>query len=270
MQARAEDRTAGLGETAQEIAEYLASWDAPWFESSRVAEHDGKIVGFAAAELDESLGRAWIYGPLVDDPEWDGIAEHLFRDVVATMPSTTANLELSGDVANVRLARLADRHGLTAGVVHFVLTLDSLAIELLRAQNVPSLTTEDEDTFVALHDDLFPGTYYPGRQLLTRAAEGKQIILGLVDRGELIGYASGRIDEGGDGYIDFIGVAPPRRREGHGRSLVVTLCHALQPVPRVSLTVSEENIGALALYDTLGFERTSSAVGYRRRAEPGA
>lgn len=270
LQVRPEQRTAGLGRTPAEIGVYLESWATPWHDKSRVADLDGALVGFAACEPDEKLGRAWIYGPLVAEDEWDAIADHLLTDVMAEAPPAIADFELSGDLANVRLAALAQRHGFAAGVPHFLLTLDATMIAPSAAGGVIPLPREHEHAFVALHDLLFPGTYYSGAQLLERAADGTQTVLALVADGELVGYAAGRLDEAGDGYVDFVGVEPAVRREGYGRALVLALCRTLgddHPIGRVTLTVSSENGAALALYDDLGFRRESSSVGYRLRPD---
>ena len=86
LQTRPDDRIGYFGDTADEGAALLASWESPWFESARVVERQGALVGFAAAELDESLGRAWVHGPLVDDSAWDELAEELLRELLATAP----------------------------------------------------------------------------------------------------------------------------------------------------------------------------------------
>ncbi len=214
----------------------------------------------------------WIHGPVVDDPDWDGAADALLASLYAEVPTTSAkDHEFAGDAANERLAAFASRHGFVAGKVHYLLSLAAPEVERLPPASVPPIQEAHEQAFLDLHEDLFPGTYYSGRQLLDQAARGDAIVLGLADGDHLVGYVAGRIDEGGDGYVDFVGVAPDRRRHGHGASLVAAFSRALAaraPIGAVRLTVSSENAGALALYDALGFARTSSAVGYRRRAEP--
>jgi ribosomal protein S18 acetylase RimI-like enzyme len=270
LQARPEDRIGYFGDTPEEIAALLASWGSPWFASARLVERRGAIVGFAAAELDESLGRAWVHGPLVGDSAWDELADELFRELLAIAPPAIEDFELLGDVANVRLARLAERHGFTAGAVNHVLGLDATGIQRLPNLSAPGLSSEHERAFVELHDTLFPATYYPGPTLLERSARGESVIVAIADSVSLIAYAAGQIDEVGAGYIDFVGVAPEKRREGRGRTVVVALTRALddrQRIPSVRLVVSSTNEPALALYDSLGFERVSSMVGYRRRPE---
>ncbi len=186
------------------------------------------------------------------------------------MPRAVEDHELAGDVANERLAAFASRHGFKTGGVHHLISLPASDIERLPTADIPTIRPEHRQAFLELHAELFPGTYYSGSQLLEQGNSDQAVVLGLVSSGELVGYAAGRIDEGGNGYLDFVGVVPTRRREGHARALVSAISrtlHARQPISRVSLTVSGENVAAQALYDALGFERTSSGVGYRRRPE---
>ena len=267
LQVQPEHRIAYLGDTATEIAALFESWDRPWTDSARVAERDGRLVGFVTAEIDEPLGRAWIHGPFVDDPDWDGIADDLFGQLLSAAP--VDDFEVVGDVANVRLAEITRRRGFESGFIQYSLELDSHGIGELPPLDAPPLGPEIERSFVELHDTVFPGTYYPGQALVERAARGDSVVVTLTDGESLVAYAAGQIDETGAGYIDFVGVSPDHRREGHGRTAIVALTRALaarQPIPAARLTVSSVNDAALALYDSLGFTRSSSFIGYRRRA----
>ncbi len=274
LQARPQDRIPFFGDTPQEIAAWLESWEPAWHRSSRVTDGDVGLSGYIGAELDESLGRCWIHGPLVAEAPWEETAAELFEALLTdVVPRSIEDHELAGDVANERLAAFASRHGFRTGAVHHLISLAASDIERLSASHISTIRPEHRQAFLALHSELFPGTYYSGSQLLEQADSDQAAVLGLVSGGELVGYAAGRIDEGGNGYVDFVGVVPARRREGHARALVSALCRTLlarKPIERVSLTVSGENVAALALYDALGFERTSSAIGYRRRPEPAA
>jgi ribosomal protein S18 acetylase RimI-like enzyme len=211
---------------------------------------------------------------VVGDPDWDGVADALLAALETEVARMAAkDQELAGDIANERLAAFSARHGFVPGKVHHVLVLPAAGIEQLSPSAVPPVDVAWHQALVALHETAFPATYYSGRQLLDQAARGDAIVLGLVEGNELVGYAAGRIDEGGDGYVDFVAVRPERRRLGHGVVLVGAISRALAataPIEAVRLTVSSENLVALALYDTLGFEQVSSAVGYRRRPEPEA
>lgn len=270
-QAQAESRDAMFDERADAIAAQLAAWERPWVDTSRVAERKGRLVGFVGVELDDSQSRAWIHGPLVDDADWDSGADSLLASLAGEVPETRhKESEIAADVANERIAAFARRHGFVAGNVHHLVAIAAPAIAGFPRPAIPPLSPEHAAAFVDLHELLFPGTYYSGRQLLDQAARGDAIVLGVVADDVLAGYAAGRIDEAGDGYLDFLGVAPERRRRRLGQALVTAIAHAFSdrhPIAAMRLTVSSENEAALALYEALGFVCQSSAIGYRRPAE---
>jgi ribosomal protein S18 acetylase RimI-like enzyme len=63
-------------------------------------------------------------------------------------------------------------------------------------------------------------------------------------------------------------VAERARGEGRGGRLVASLCRRLvdaSTCSKVTLTVYEDNLAALAVYRRLGFALEASMVGYRRR-----
>ena len=147
LQAQPEHRIGYLGETADEIEALLASWDKPWHESGHVVQREGHLAGFATAELDVERGRAWIHGPFVDDPEWDELADLLLGEVAASAPPTVDDFELVGDVANVKLAALAERHAFTAGAVR---ALDALQ----RIPYAKRVVSSEDEAALGLYDSL--------------------------------------------------------------------------------------------------------------------
>jgi ribosomal protein S18 acetylase RimI-like enzyme len=81
------------------------------------------------------------------------------------------------------------------------------------------------------------------------------------------GYIYARIDTGGDGYIDFLGVEESARRGGIGRRLITAATRWLlsfETVQEVALTVSSNNSAALALYTQLGYEHLYDVQAYRK------
>jgi len=71
------------------------------------------------------------------------------------------------------------------------------------------------------------------------------------------------------GEIVTLGVAPAARRCGAGRALLEDLLDRGRALGVASLTleVAEDNAGALALYQTLGFEHVGTRRGYYRRPD---
>lgn len=265
FQARPETRIAYFGASAAEIAAEIESWGSGWPEQCLIAERDEEALGFVGVDIDHELRRAWIHGPFVEDQHWDVLAEILLHRAVAI--AGVDDLELVGDAANERLAALAVRNAFSRGRLSLALEIDRERVARLPHVVLPRLEDSQRDAFVVLHELLFPRTYYSGTQLAEQSARGESTVVVLVEDERLFGYAVGRIDSGGEGYVDFVGVAEDARGAGRGRRLVTAICQALlkQPEPsKVSLTVYEDNAAALAVYDVLGFTRAASMIGFRR------
>lgn len=60
-------------------------------------------------------------------------------------------------------------------------------------------------------------------------------------------------------WIIEVFVAPPHRRTGLARTLIMVACGALRDAgePRIGLTVDQQNAPAVHLYETTGFRKTS-------------
>jgi ribosomal-protein-alanine N-acetyltransferase len=74
---------------------------------------------------------------------------------------------------------------------------------------------------------------------------------------------------GAAGEIVTLGVAPAARRRGAARALLEDLLVRTRSLGIASLTleVAEDNAAALALYQSLGFERAGTRPGYYRRLD---
>ncbi len=113
------------------------------------------------------------------------------------------------------------------------------------------------DAFVALHDALFPGTYYDGRDILGRLSEQHQVLTAHDEAG-LCGYVYTEVSPAfGEASLEFIGVAPRARGKGVGTRLVreaLAWVFSFNAVAEVSLVVSTRREAALRLYRAAGFE----------------
>jgi ribosomal-protein-alanine N-acetyltransferase len=84
--------------------------------------------------------------------------------------------------------------------------------------------------------------------------------------GELVGFAVGKVIAGGVGELESVVVGEAIQREGVGRALceaVIGWCKR-EGVVAVELEVRSANLGAVGLYEGLGFERVGSRKGYYR------
>ena len=123
---------------------------------------------------------------------------------------------------------------------------------------------EDLPAILALERALFPEDAWPEELLRSELAQPAGRYLAAVsDDGSVVGYAGLRL--GGDqGDIQTIAVTPAFRRLGIARALLVELLGEARRRGAVDvfLEVRADNPGAIALYDSLGFERIAVRAGY--------
>jgi len=188
-----------------------------------------------------------------------------------------ADREMSGTVANERLAALAADLGWTPTVTNFAYVLEGAAADALvggpdssGSDRVRTVTGADLASIDPLHEAEFPATYFSAAQLVERAATGEQVVLVAEGAdGAFAGYIAGRVQPDGEGYIDFVAVDPAGRGTGVGRRLITGLVRRVLPATttgRVSLTVQEHRAPARALYESLGFRVDLAFRGYRNRS----
>ncbi|MFT3833148.1 MAG: GNAT family N-acetyltransferase [Micropruina sp.] len=245
-----------------------------WPGSALVAtDSGGRIVGATVTDLDLELGRSWIHGPWVAEAHWDALARPLLESAIACCPSGVDQHEISGDIANRRMAALAADLGWTASVPNhvFVAKLADAANWPADDPRVRAPRGDDFATIDPLHAAEFPNTYLTTRQMIDEGITGERITVVSEAGGELLGYAAGRVQPDGSGYLDFIAVKPEARGTGAGRGLLATVSRrilAAAPLHDVNLTVQDHRAPAIALYRALGFTLETTIVGYSSRLAP--
>lgn len=267
-QGRQDRRCTYLGLEPEGIRAELDALTPDWSGTVRTIEEDGELRGVVVVEWDDELGRSWIQGPWVSggDEAWRRDAPVLLDAAIAQLPDDITRHELCGDVTHVLLTRLAAERGWHTGEVNHALVADRATIEgwpdEMEGSGLRAATADHLEAVRALHDAEFPDTYASAEQLL--AGDDDRWVV-LVDDG-VTGYAAGKVQPDGEGYIDFVAVRPDARGTGLGRRLVVALSRRLleaSTTGRVNLTVAEHRADARALYDRLGFRTDESFVGHR-------
>lgn len=275
QQQRRERQVVYVGEQPEGIRAELEALDPPWTETVRLVRDGDAPRAVVLSEWDETIGRAWIFGPWVDgdDDAWDRWASPLVASQLGLLPPTVTSLELSGTTENERLARLAGELGWPATETNFAYVFDARTLDELPAvpeDGLRGVVAEDLGLIAPLHELEFPNTYFAASQLVERAATGEHVVLvATTDDGRFAGYAAGRIQPDGCAYIDFVAVDPSARGAGAGRRLVAGLVRRLLPesgTTEVHLTVQEHRAPARALYASLGFRLDMGFVGYRSPA----
>jgi ribosomal protein S18 acetylase RimI-like enzyme len=261
-----------FGIEADDIRQYLSEFDHGWENSIVVAIHHDQVVGCLAVEWDTEVGRAWLHGPCIDHAAWHIIADKLYKGAqeLGVLPAGLEE-ELFGDVVNVKLGAFARRHDFRrmdnfSALVRF--KRENLAT--LPPTTVDLLTENYHDEFIALHEKTFPNTYYIGKQILEKLDEKNRVFVA-TENNTLLGYLYAKIDTGGQGYIDFVGVAESARRKGIGKRLVVAATRWLlsfESAHEVNLTVTSTYHPAIELYFSVGYEHVFTLAAYRKKPSP--
>ena len=236
----------------------LSSFGIPPQDTFVIARSGGEVKGVLGFDADERLGRAWAYGPFVDHAEHQHIAETLWESSVPLLPETIGEIEMAFDVRNKGLDRFAEDHGMTLYKDMPVLSLrtDDWARVASGPHKIGELTDEDFDGFEKLHDLSFPSTFWSAREIVERRGEQRRIMVATDDSG-VIGYIYSEVDAPTrQGGIEFLAVAPDKRRQGVGNALVEASLRWLFSVPEVDevfAIVDDDNSGARALFEGFGF-----------------
>ena len=265
--------TAYLGDTAEGVGEELHGLDQDWTDTVRVVTVQGEPVAACAVEWDEEPATAWIQGPWGSPDAVEAWGQTLVEAMVEQLPAAITTLEVCGDVRNTAMAELAARLRWTPTAINHAMVQPLETARRVAAERSGSAVTgvvirdavhQDVPRLAPLHESEFPDAYATTAQLLTRH-------LTVVAAGDeqVLGYASGQIQDDGQAYIDFTAVEAAARRRGLGRALILALTDRLLQtadpgrLTQVHLTVREEKAPARALYESLGFRTDAAIRGYR-------
>ncbi len=264
LQARPDRYLPYLSREAAAITAELEELDEWTAVSAACSEApDGPVTGWLVGELDPEIGRVWWLGPFVADAseggaDWAPAATALYAHAHALLPEEITEEEFAITPEFVELEHWALDRG-------FNVDPGSVALATIGPVDAREIVTRevvgtDLESVGALHDRLFPGSHYTGRQIVEGVdgaghAPGHRRLAALIDD-VVVGYVAAERQADGSGYIDFLGVDDAHRRRGLGASLIAAAAGQLRAAgcQRLHLTVREANHGARALYRSLGFE----------------
>jgi len=127
----------------------------------------------------------------------------------------------------------------------------------------------DEAAVVALwtHCGLVRPWNDPGKDIARKKRVQRELFLVAEDGGAVVGSVMGGY-EGHRGWVNYLAVHESRRKGGLGRALMAEVESRLRAVgcPKLNLQVRDDNLGAVAFYERIGFAR-DAAVSLGKRLE---
>lgn len=259
-----------FGEGEADVRASLAECIVPVAEGFMMAYKDDQLIGVFGVDANPEIGRAWLFGPLVDHVDWHPIADRLYESILPLLSSELRDHDLFGDVQNVHVDEFAARHG-------FPLRSENAVLTLAREKYTPSakrisqVTFYDESLFPQferLHNEIFPKTYFTAEQIIEKLDLHHKLFLTLEGE-QLLGYHFCKIEPESElGYVDFIGTDASARGRGIAADLLasgVDWMLSAASTKKVNLTVNADNVPARKLYEKFGFVVDRIMRGYRKQ-----
>ena len=219
------------------------------------------------------------------------VADRLWTEVQPLIPVAAHEHELFCEVENVNCCAFATRHGFPPRSEDAILQFDRRSLAELPivsapeklvekgllegqppqtppSQTISKLSPADHAAFEQLHDYLFPGTYYAGRQIIGRLDQRRKVFVA-IEGAALQGYVYVEVQpEFGEGNIEFIGVAEGVRGRGIGRKLLAAALgwmFAFESIESSFLAVNAANTAAINLYRSAGFRLLHTMRSFRKK-----
>lgn len=191
------------------------------------------------------------------------------RQLLEAVPDVPLLAWSHGDHPAAR--RLAASHGFVAVRALWLMRRPGSPVAVEEAPVViRTFEPADEPAFLAVNAAAFAAHPEQGRLssegLRARMAEPWFDATGffLAERDdELLGYHWTKVHPDGSGEVYVIGISPAAQGLGLGRALLLRGLVHLQPRD-VHLYVESDNLAAIRLYESIGFEHVATDVQYRR------
>jgi ribosomal protein S18 acetylase RimI-like enzyme len=261
-----------FGEGESDVRSSLAECLIPPSEGFQLAYDGDQLVGVFGVDADPEIGRAWLFGPLIEHADWQPVADELYAASVKIIPDGINEQDLFCDVQNSNVAAFAGGHGFPLRSENAVVVLERT--DYKKPSSFPnSFSVVDYDPaffdqFEQCHNLLFPTTYFTARQIVDKLDSTRRLFLGL-ENGILKGYHFCKVEtESHSGYVDFIGADASVRGRGLGTILLAAGIDWMLSFPepdKISLTVNADNIPALKLYKNFGFVTERVMRSYRKK-----
>ncbi|MCL4868892.1 MAG: GNAT family N-acetyltransferase [Anaerolineae bacterium] len=230
------------------------------------AFHQDQLIGAMGCEYEKEGTRGWLRGPFAGQ-RWDEVAAALYTQLRQALPANITRLDTFLNQANRRGQVFYEQHGFQwIDTAHVYIAPRPAALPDPPSLACVPLEEAHHADFIALHQAIFPRTFYTGQQIIDQLDEQHRVWI-VAAAGKVQGYVFAVIHPwANEGYIEFVGVTAAARGQGIGGALLTTAlryCFGERDMPQVGLTVNNDNVNARGLYERLGFQLRYTGVNHR-------
>lgn len=257
----------GVGEA--DVRSSFAESLIPPADGFQLAYDNEKLVGMFGVDSNPEIGRAWLFGPIIEHADWQNIADELLSAVHPIIPVELREYELYCDVNNVNVQEFAARYDFSLHAETAIFYLLRNDYKRLAKDQTKIIDYQEEyfEQFERLHNEIFPNTYLTASQIVSKLDDNHHLFLAIED-GRLLGYHFCKLEiESESGYVDFIGADKSAQRRGIGADLFASGIDWMLAAPstqKINLTVNADNFAARNLYRKFGFTTERVMRGYRK------
>ncbi len=256
------DATHRVGYCGDEKAELLHTIlhdfsDIGWEGSFVVTYEDNKIIGVLGFDVDEVKKCAEIWGPFIIANDWKEVALYMWKELLKKMPFHIEKFYGFYHVENNNCARLMKDLHAKEQDRHSILILNNIVGKHIVC-NVEEALPQVFEQFIALHNHVFPNTYYEGNEIIERLSDTNKLFVSMKND-KLEGYVYMEVNpEFQEANIEFIATAENSRRKGVGERLLqkaIQYIFSFQGMKEIELCLNTNNDRAMKLYKKVGFEQ---------------
>ncbi|UTR16313.1 GNAT family N-acetyltransferase [Salipaludibacillus sp. LMS25] len=240
------------GEDSEEIYDSLMNdfSDLELKDSFLVAYNNSRIVGAIGLDVDFKKGCADVWGPFVEGEDMQ-IAQKLWENIISKIPNTIKTFSFFMNKEN-KLVKdfVLQNKGIYQGS-DLVLRMTRDRLINYMPSNVEIYSDPYRESFINLHNEVFPKTYFDANSILSRLNDLNNLFLVTANDSDIKGYVYIEANPKHlEANIEYVAVSKKIRKEGVGKTLIIGAINKLFSYPEVeeiTICVGGDNIAAINL-----------------------
>ncbi|WP_425447235.1 GNAT family N-acetyltransferase [Dethiothermospora halolimnae] len=246
------------GDNSDEILNSLKEdiTDITFDKSFIIATDKKELIGVLGFDADIENGNSEIWGPFIKQSKWH-IANEMWDKMTELLPKGIETISMFINIKNNNCLDLAKKLKFNKVSESKILEFNRSYLDNLDKEIINELTSKHYEDMKALHDRVFPNTYYSGKQIIDRINENRKLFAYIEDE-KLMGYVYVEAEpDFGEGSIEFFAVDESERGKGIGYKLLnmaLKWLYSFNFMEQIVLSVGVDNKKAISLYKKVGFK----------------